>query len=533
MNFSVAISHTPWIPERVESFKRLCEGLELVPTQVAGQTLIQITDKCHVVSVFQDREPNWSWSEKMWRWAAATSATHCLFLQDDVIPMPGFWNALQAMVEANPDAVIGLETAHPTAPALRDENQRWMTTADGLIGVAYVVPREFLKAFLNWRATALEPHAVENISEDSLLGLYAAYVDTRIWHPIPTIIDHDISIPSTYQNEHHPNRRPSVKWADTASMATWDAYTWKPASSTPHLGLYYTATPGLIEKWVAPSPRRAAALTRLKKDTGQAESRRIWYAKRGRMPIDAAQKRLFVAIPNRGAIHPETAATVWRLRGEEFLTEWDVVDVRQEAADICRIRARLVYHFLYNTDATHLLFLDSDVACHTDAIRGMLGADRDFVATPYPRRDCIDFTMVQKLVGSGEPAEAAAYRYSARLPLELNPDEAGCAEAYAMPLGCALISRGLLERMVAVYKAETFQDEILPGQTRPTVGLFNLVIDPLTKGLLSEDYSFCHRVGLMKEKVWLYLGHGSPASHYGTWGYHGVLESFGFRREKL
>jgi hypothetical protein len=163
----------------------------------------------------------------------------------------------------------------------------------------------------------------------------------------------------------------------------------------------------------------------------------------------------------------------------------------------------------------------------------MLAADEDFVATPYPRRDVIDLATVKKHATEDTPPEALAYRYSARLPPELNPDERGVTEAFAMPLGCALLSRKLLADLTLKYaETLTFQDEITPGVYRPTVGLFNLLVDPLTRGLLSEDYSFCHRVREYGEKIWLYLGVGSPASHYGTWSYHGVLESFGFRREK-
>lgn len=533
MTLSVAISHSPWVPERVESFKRLCTWLEI--GNAPDWTCLNQHVSSHV-AIFQDREPNWSWSEKMWSWAASTAATHCLFLQDDVIPMPGFWDALQAMVEANPDAIIGLETAHPAAAVLRDEGANWMTTADGLIGVAYVMPRETLKKFLLWRSSALKPGAVEAVSEDSLIGLYAAWHGLRIWHPIPTIIDHDTTIASTYGNEGHKNRRPSVKWdEDHTQLQSFEH--WLPHSAMPHLGLYYVATPALLEKWLKDSTPNQ--IQRVGQDRGHAEARRIWYAKRGRMPVDEDQKRIFVAIPNRGTIHPETALSIWKLRGEEFLTEWDITDVRQESADICRIRARMVRHFLYETDATHLLFVDSDVAFTPDAVRGMLDADRDFVAIPYPRRDVIDFPMVREMGASEVATPALAYRYSCKLianPPELDAD--ACAEVEAMPLGCALISRRLLAEMTDValdYPSDLgrwFQDEIIPGQFKKTAALFNLITVE-NGGLLSEDYSFCYRVRAVHgQKIWMYLGLGSPASHHGSWSYHGDIESFGYRREK-
>jgi len=166
--------------------------------------------------VFQDREPNRVWSQKMWRWAVSTGATHLIQIQDDVTVAPNFWASLRAMVEAVPDQIIGLEQAHPMGPELAEKGHRWCRTRAWLIGPAYVFPldpklAQGLPAFLRWCDKNPERVAAEN--EDTLVNRWAAEAaGVDIWHPIPTIIDHDISVKSTYGNDAHAHRRPTVTW---------------------------------------------------------------------------------------------------------------------------------------------------------------------------------------------------------------------------------------------------------------------------------------------------------------------------------
>jgi hypothetical protein len=131
ITIALGIPHTPWIEARVASGARLVADLGLP---------IQDLD----FRIFTDRAPNHVWSAQMWRWAAETDATYFLSLQDDAIVATYFWAHLREMVEAVPGAVICLEAVHPATRALADEGHAWYTTADGVVGVGYVVPREAL-----------------------------------------------------------------------------------------------------------------------------------------------------------------------------------------------------------------------------------------------------------------------------------------------------------------------------------------------------------------------------------------------------
>lgn len=266
---ATAISHTPWIPARVESLARLLA--ELGPL---GRTDLPGTE----VRIFDERAPNWVWSETMWRWGAETQAHHVAFLQDDVEVAPNFWPALHAMLEAVPDQVIGLESAHPEGKSLALEGHRWATTSDYLVGPGYVLPRALLEEFLRWRRDALRPKAVEEISEDSLIGLWCWCTGRRVWHPIPTIIDHDTSIESTYGNDAHSCRKPSVTWKDADVLdlnpkRLEHVDFWRPEVAEPvHLGRVYNATPWTARMWL----RDPAKVPDYAEDDAATERYRAW-----------------------------------------------------------------------------------------------------------------------------------------------------------------------------------------------------------------------------------------------------------------
>lgn len=223
--FALGLPHTPWRPERAESFQRLMKELG-GPERLHEQG-------CTSAHVFDEKVPNWSWSADMWQWGAERDASHFLTLQDDAKTAPDFWAQLREIVEERPDDVIGLEVVHPAAPLLARAGVRWFSTSDCLVGVGYVVPRGILQEFLRWRATALKPGALERINEDTLLGLFCSVTGRRIYHPIPTVIDHDVSVPSTYKNDQHALRRPLVRWDNMPPLMSACPYG---VDWTPHLG---------------------------------------------------------------------------------------------------------------------------------------------------------------------------------------------------------------------------------------------------------------------------------------------------------
>lgn len=234
--FALAIPHTPWIPERASSLMRLTAAL--------GKG-------ANYMRLFTEKEPNWSWSEKLWEWAAGTDATHLVQLQDDVIPAPNFWAALHAMVEIQHDSIIGLQGAHPKFRKLAEQDHRWARSNGWLVGVGYVIPREHLLELVRYRKDSNERARLTN--EDDFIGSFCRDLGYEVWHPIPTLIQHDTTIPSTYGNDKHVHRTATVTWREYGRdeierVEFWRAAVAPPLVTDPHSRLCWMCEnePGVV-----------------------------------------------------------------------------------------------------------------------------------------------------------------------------------------------------------------------------------------------------------------------------------------------
>lgn len=214
---ALAIPHTPWVPARVESLNRLTSQLFPLPEQTC---------------IFSEQEPNWSWSLKVWEWGAESGADHLVQLQDDVIACPKFWDILNAMITAVPDQMIGLQGSHFAFRSLAREDVRWARSRAWMVGVGYVVPRAILEELVAFRK-GLPEIIAKAINEDDLMSRFAVETKREIWHPIPTIIDHDTEIESTYNNDNHQFRRPTVTWREYGPNELTTPEFWKPSGEPP------------------------------------------------------------------------------------------------------------------------------------------------------------------------------------------------------------------------------------------------------------------------------------------------------------
>jgi hypothetical protein len=224
---ALAIPHTPWVPARAESMERLLDALGIGGLQEPG---FPVDHFC----VFTERAANHVWAESMWRWLHSTGADWCLQLQDDVMVAQCFWPAIRAMLGALPPEadVVGLTSVHPMTPEIARRGHRWHRTPGNLVGWAYALRRDALGAFLEDRARLPEGFRVQN--EDEQIAIWTQRSGRSVWHPVPAIVDHDTSIPSSYGNDHHSHRRPRVTWRTFDEREICDVDWWRP-SGTPEM----------------------------------------------------------------------------------------------------------------------------------------------------------------------------------------------------------------------------------------------------------------------------------------------------------
>jgi len=214
-NVALAVPHTPWVPERAASMLRLRDAL-----QEGGGEGLRVYYR-----EFTERKKINLWARDMWEWLAHQPVEWCVQLQDDVMIAPRFWDHLRAMLSALPDeaGIIGLASTHPMAPEMARRGHRWYRTPAMLVGWAWAIRRPVLRHFLSTLTD--EPFKCE----DAKMGQYAACYGHDVWHPCPTIVDHDTTIKSTYANDQHSTRRPQCTWRDYGEASMSDPSWWSPS----------------------------------------------------------------------------------------------------------------------------------------------------------------------------------------------------------------------------------------------------------------------------------------------------------------
>lgn len=214
-------------------------------------------------------------------------------------------------------------------------------------------------------------------------------------------------------------------------------------------------------------------------------------------------KHVWIAIPAyTGQVHLGTMRSV--ISDMLKLAErGDRVTIFDESGNamIADCRGLIVAKFL-ESDATDLVFVDSDVCWEAGALVKLVDSPVDFVAGIYPqRRDPINY-CVQWL-----PKEH----------LIADPDTK-LLEVAGVPAGFMRLSRAMLEKMVAHYSDTAFHCEQAPNQTA------HALFDPWRVGRIKfgEDYSFCRRWREIGGQVWI-----DPEIRLGHVGYKTFTGSIG------
>jgi len=190
---------------------------------------------------------------------------------------------------------------------------------------------------------------------------------------------------------------------------------------------------------------------------------------------------------------------------------------------IPRARSTLVAAFLDHSPATHLLFVDADIAFTSDQFHRMLRFDKDFVAGLYPLKT-IDWDAVPARVVSGEKLDGAGLSYVGTLlePPERKVED-GFATAKYAGTGFQLIKRNVFEKLIAAHPELRFKSIHALAREAPKssnlYALFDCLIDPETGEYLSEDYAFCQRWRALGGEIWLDLK--SKLTHVGSDNFKG------------
>jgi hypothetical protein len=133
--------------------------------------------------------------------ALPEDATHLCVVQDDALPCADFHPRVEALIAEKPDRIVCLFVSQ--APAVRvamlravKNGDRWASlNRQGFVPVvATVLPREHAEGLLAW-ADELPPNRHRR-SDDHMLSAYAREKRLEVLACVPSICDHDDSVPS-------------------------------------------------------------------------------------------------------------------------------------------------------------------------------------------------------------------------------------------------------------------------------------------------------------------------------------------------
>jgi len=181
------------------------------------------------------------------------------------------------------------------------------------------------------------------------------------------------------------------------------------------------------------------------------------------------------------------------------------VDTMVNESLVCRARNNLVAKFLANPDATHLMFVDADIAWDPEHVLRLVLHDKGVVCGAYPMKS--------------EPA-----RYVLNILKDAQHHDP-LYEVSTSGTGFMLIKREVIEQLIAAMPELKYRDSLKLGeQYEPHMyALFDTMIDEHDH-YLSEDWTFCKRVReVLKKPIW--VDTGIKLDHLGTHRFQGNTDT--------
>lgn len=239
-----------------------------------------------------------------------------------------------------------------------------------------------------------------------------------------------------------------------------------------------------------------------------------------KIPLEVLQKRkLFVATPMYGGqcagMYARSIADLTAVCAKHNIP-MQLYYLFNESL-ITRARNYCVDEFM-RSDATHLMFIDSDIGFNPQDVIALLAmqsdeSEFDVIGGPYPKK-CISWEKIKQAVDKGVADENPTILEKFVGDYVFNPK----TDQKEIPIGQPVEVRELGTGFMMIrkstfhkyreayphlsYKPDHVRTEHFDG-SREIHAFFDCIIDPESKRYLSEDYMFCYNVQKMGGKVWL------------------------------
>jgi len=240
----------------------------------------------------------------------------------------------------------------------------------------------------------------------------------------------------------------------------------------------------------------------------------------------ASDVRIFVATPVHSEVSVHYFKACLEFQKECFVRKIPCMFQVMKSSLVTQGRNLCVSGFL-DSDCTHMLFIDSDIAFNYRMIERMLQYDKEIVLIPYPVKT-FDAKKVRAEIETGNPlsAEMLGNQYTVSVPDSKNVRiENGFIELERGPTGCMLIRRDVFDKLKKEYpefeiKQKTLIDGNLVDRTN-FYNYFDTYWDSKTKTYTGEDFYFCKLCKHAGIKMYALID--EYIEHYGEFAYRGRL----------
>jgi len=202
---------------------------------------------------------------------------------------------------------------------------------------------------------------------------------------------------------------------------------------------------------------------------------------------------------------------------------------------ITRARNYCVDEFL-RSDATHLMFIDSDIGFNPQDVIALLAlqtdeSEYDIIGGPYPKK-CISWEKIKIAVDKGFADEDPNNLEKFVGDYVFNPKGGAKEIPINQPVEVMELGTGFMmirRKTFDVYKEAYPHLSYKPDHVRTAAfdgsreihAYFDCIIDPVSKRYLSEDYMFCYNTEKAGMKVWLCPW--MSMQHVGSYNFGGSL----------
>ncbi len=172
----------------------------------------------------------------------------------------------------------------------------------------------------------------------------------------------------------------------------------------------------------------------------------------------------------------------------------------EKEGTITKARNALAHHFL-QTQATHLLFVDNDIAFEVADLVRFIRGDKPIVAGFCPKK-VLDWNRIGSAYQAGVRGPDLE-KYSGSFVVDGSFDpllpKGSLVEVKRAGTGLMLIKRGVFERLAPTIPKYVLDLDSVPTKVHEYFATLKLGEQQI---LTSEDYSFCHRAREAGCSVW-------------------------------